>query len=456
MAFALGDAGSLATYFALARGRRAMPGAQSLPALEMTKWFDTNYHYLVPQLTRGQEFRLAGNKPIDEFVEARALGILTRPVLLGPVTFLRLCKADGIDPLSLVPGLLPVYPEVLRGLAAAGAEWVQLDEPILALDLEEGALAAIDTAYATLSAAAPGLRLLLATYFGGLGPHRARVLRLPVAGLHLDLVRAPEQIDVAQAAPRALVLSLGLVDGRNVWRLNLQAILERLRPVAESGHELILAPSCSLLHVPLDLEAETDIEPELRGWLAFATQKLDELVILRRALTGGGGEDVARAVAASGEAARARARSKKIHDPNVARRVAAVTPDMRERRSPFRRQRDAQRLQIKLPAYPTTMIGSFPQTAEVRKARSEHAHGTLSDAAYGDFLRRETAAAVRWQEDAGIDVLVHGEFERTTWCSTSANNSPATPSPSTAGYKATACAACGRRSSTATSRGRTR
>lgn len=418
-----------ATYFALARGQQGAPsedacgpgcghghGPDGVPALEMTKWFDTNYHYLAPELSPGQAFALTGTKPVDEFLEAKALGIHTRPVLLGPVTFLKLAKTKdvGFAPLSLLSALLPVYGEILRRLAEAGADWVQVDEPCLALDLTDFERSELRRAYGALTHAAPGLRLMLTSYFGGYGDNLATAVNLPVEGVHLDLVRAPEDLEAALAASRdSLVLSLGVVDGRNVWRADLPALLDRLeRVVAQRGADrVVLAPSCSLLHVPIDLDLETAIDPEVRQWLAFAVQKIEELAVLAKALNEGRAS-VADALEASAQAARARRTSPRIHDTAVTERLAAVTPAMARRRSDHDRRRAAQADRLALPPLPTTTIGSFPQTDEVRKARAAHGKGQLDDAAYHAFLREETARAVAWQEEAGLDVLVHGEFER--------------------------------------------
>ncbi|WPP02715.1 5-methyltetrahydropteroyltriglutamate--homocysteine S-methyltransferase [Methylocella tundrae] len=418
---------SLATYFALARGSEGETqgaacasgcGAHShgVPALEMTKWFDTNYHYLTPEFTKGQVFTLASTKPVDEYVEAKALGYQTRPVLLGPVTFLKLGKSKdpALDPLSLLANLLPVYVDVLRRLKANGAEWVQIDEPCLVLDLDDATRQALRAAYGMFAHASPALKLMLTSYFGGLGDNLADALALPVAGLHLDLVRAPEQLDAVLArAPRGLVLSLGVIDGRNIWRANIPSILDRLAPVvAKRGPDHIeIASSCSLLHVPIDLDLETDLDPDLKNWLAFSVQKMGELATLGRALAGGG-DAIAATIADSARAFAARAASKKVHDPAVAARIAAIARQMAERASPFEIRREWQRRALDLPDFPTTTIGSFPQTPEVRKARAAHAKGALTDADYDAFLRAETKEAVRWQEEIGLDVLVHGEFER--------------------------------------------
>jgi 5-methyltetrahydropteroyltriglutamate--homocysteine methyltransferase len=417
----------LETYFAMARGSQGdnhdaacahgqEGDAHGVPALEMTKWFDTNYHYMVPEFTKGQRFTLASTKPVDEYREAKALGYHTRPVLLGLVTYLKLGKSKDptLDPLSLLGGLLPVYVDVLRGLAENGADWVQIDEPCLVLDLDDATRQALREAYGMVAYALPTLKIMLTTYFGGLEDNLDIALELPVAGLHLDLVRAPGQLDsVLTKAPQRLVLSLGVVDGRNVWRANHPAILDRLEPVvAKRGLDHVeIAPSCSLLHVPIDLELETGLDPDLKSWLAFSVQKMGELATLGKALVNGR-EAVIQQIADSAVAAATRAASPKVHDAAVAARVAAITPDMARRTSPFDVRRQVQHEALNLPRFPTTTIGSFPQTDEVRKARAAHSKRALSDADYDAFLRKETEAAVRWQEEIGIDVLVHGEFER--------------------------------------------
>ncbi len=411
------------TYFAMARGTSGGAddegcthggGHADLPALEMTKWFDTNYHYMVPEFTAGQAFQLASAKPIDEFLEAKALGYQTRPVLLGPVTYLHLGKSreDGFDPLLLLDGVLPVYAAVLKRLHEAGADWVQMDEPALVLDLDDGKRAAYVRAYSKLAAAVPGLKLLLATYFGELGDNLETAIALPVAGLHVDLARAPHQLDpVLARARRDLVLSLGVIDGRNVWRADLNALLDLLEPIVATGRSVMLAPSCSLLHTPIDLALERDLDPEVKTWLAFAIQKLGELTTLGAALDHGRAS-VADALARSARAVASRRASPRVHDEAVRKRLAGTTAAMARRNEDFITRRAAQRPVLDLPPLPTTTIGSFPQTAEVRKARAAHAKGTLSDAAYEAFLKRETEAAIRWQEEIGLDVLVHGEFER--------------------------------------------
>lgn len=416
---------SLDTYFAMARGSQdsadengCAHGGRShgVPALEMTKWFDTNYHYMVPEFTTNQAFALSSTKPVDEFTEAKALGIHTRPVILGPVTFLKLGKSleDGFDPLALLPRLLPVYEALLADLHAAGADWVQIDEPALVLDLTHNEHEAFRFAYTKLAAAVPDLKIMVATYFGGLGDNLDTALSLPVAGLHIDVVRAPEQLGrVARVAPKELVLSLGLIDGRNVWRADLPAILDRIKPAVAGwpSERIEIAPSCSLLHVPIDLDLETALDADVRSWLAFAVQKMGELAILSHALRHGR-DTVAADLKASAAAAAARAASPKVHDPRVEGRIAGITETMKQRKSSFSERHELQTRKLGLPPFPTTTIGSFPQTADIRKARAAHAKGELSYSGYETFLRKETEGAIRWQEEIGLDVLVHGEFER--------------------------------------------
>ncbi|MDH7638323.1 5-methyltetrahydropteroyltriglutamate--homocysteine S-methyltransferase [Sphingomonas oryzagri] len=420
----LGTADSLDVYFAMARGTRTDAGDEScshghrrqgdVPAQEMTKWFDTNYHYMVPEVSPNQSFQLSSHKAIDQFVEAKALGHHTRPVILGPVTYLLLAKSkvEGFDPLSLLPGLLPVYVDLLTRLQNAGADWVQIDEPALVLDLDDAQRAAFAIAYGVFADRLTGLKLMLATYFGSLGDNLATALALPVAGLHVDLVRAPEQIDAVLAGARAnLLLSLGVIDGRNIWKADLNALLDRLEPIASARRKLLIAPSCSLLHAPVDLDLETRLDPRMKGWLAFATQKLDELATLTRALNEGR-DSVRDALNRNAAAVADRAGSPLTRNPEVRDRLAGVDATMAKRRSAFVERIKAQQAHLALPPLPTTTIGSFPQTPEVRKARSAHDRGDLDDAGYEAFLRDETARTVRWQEEIGIDVLVHGEFER--------------------------------------------
>jgi 5-methyltetrahydropteroyltriglutamate--homocysteine methyltransferase len=403
--------GRLDGYFAMARGHKR--NGHDLHALEMTKWFDTNYHYLVPELQSGQSFRLVGDKPLAEFLEARALGHQARPVLLGPVSFLLLSKAvDGSDRLALLDALLPAYAELLGKLAEAGADWVQLDEPCLVLDLDDAAHAAYRRAYAVLSAA-NGPRILLASYFGALGDNLSLAASLPVDGLHVDLVRAPDQLDaVLDALSAEQVLSAGVVDGRNVWRSQPDKVLPLLRK-AESrlgGDRLWLAPSCSLQHVPIDLEAETALNPARRASMAFARQKIEELRAYADALAGQA--EAQAALTAQQTLLNAQAQSAGVVDEGVRARLRALSPQIALRRSSYATRHAAQADALKLPPLPTTTIGSFPQTDDLRKARAAHRGGKLGDVAYDNLLKAEVARVVRFQEAIGLDVLVHGEPER--------------------------------------------
>ena len=401
---------SVATQFALARGD-LHSGAK---ALEMTKWFDTNYHYLVPQLTAAQRFSLTRNRLLDQFEEAAANNIRTRPVLLGPVSFLLLSKmTDGTNPLALLPRLLPIYAEILAGLERGGAAWVQVDEPMLAVDLPQDALAALTAAYQTLSAG-PAPEILLTSYFGSLGRNLSIAADLPVAGLHLDLVRGANDLEtVLDVLPAGRWLSLGIVDGRNIWRTDLRRALTTLRSVAakRGTRHLMVAPSCSLLHVPNDVTLETKLDPDVKSWLAFAVQKLDEIAALTRGLDEGD-QAVEPALDASDRAARHRASSPLVHQPGLAVQLRAITPEMEHRRSPSTVRRGLQHAKLGLPLFPTTTIGSFPQTTEVRQARSGLARQDLTEAAYDTVVQNWIDDAVRWQEEIGLDVLVHGEFER--------------------------------------------
>jgi|TARA_Y100000780_G_scaffold55966_1_gene48352 5-methyltetrahydropteroyltriglutamate--homocysteine methyltransferase len=410
---ASGQAAGLETYFAMARG--ATGGATcghahgSVTAGEMTKWFDTNYHFIVPEIEPETRLQLGHIKPLQDYLEAKAQGFETRPVILGPVTWLSLAKEYGSDPFDLLEEVLALYATVLARLEEAGAEWVQIDEPILVTDLTDRQRRAFTRTYAKLGRAGP--KIMLATYFGGLENNLSLAASLPIAGLHIDLARAPEQLDaVVKAVPHNRLLSLGVVDGRNIWRADLAALLDRLEPLA-AQRDLVLAPSCSLLHVPVDLQLESRLDDELKQWLAFAVQKIEELDLLRRALANGR-ESVAAELAASARATEARKTAARIHDRTVSERIAALTPDMRERRAGHAERVKTQSEVLNLPLFPTTTIGSFPQTGAVRKARAEYNRGVLDGKKYDAFLHQETERAIRWQEEAGLDMLVHGEFER--------------------------------------------
>jgi 5-methyltetrahydropteroyltriglutamate--homocysteine methyltransferase len=413
-----GGAVDLATYFAMARGiqEKLAPVSGGAPAMEMTKWFDTNYHYIVPEFEKGMNFRVGCERPVEMFAEALEAGVTTRPVLVGPVSFLLLGKPKDseIEPLSLLPELLAVYGEILRGLSAAGASWVQIDEPCLALDLDPSKREAFKIAYAAIERAAPDLEILVAAYFGALRDNLDTALRLPVSALHIDLVRAPQQIDlVLSRIPAEMSLSLGIVDGRNIWRTDLAKALAMLRKTVDriGPDRVMVAPSCSLLHTPVDLAAETALDDELKGWLAFSRQKLDEIALLARAINEG--EQAVRSELEDNRAALARrATSPRIHSERVEARLRAVAPEMLRRKSAYAERSKVQRKALGLPLFPTTTIGSFPQTKEVRTARSEFRSGKRPREEYEDFLKNEIRKTIEFQEELGIDVFVHGESER--------------------------------------------
>lgn len=386
-------------------------------ASEMTKWFDTNYHYIVPEFHADTKFALSSSKVFDEFAEAKALGFNAKPVLIGPVTYLSLGKVQDsknpdFDPFTLLEGLLGVYEEIIGRLAAAGAEWIQLDEPIFALDLSDKQLTALDTAYARLSQAKSSSKLLVTTYFGGVRDNLNAYLNLPVEALHFDFVRGAEDLDlVLKKFPKDKILSVGIVEGRNIWKNDYQAslaVLERAKAAVELDR-LWVAPSCSLIHSPVTLENEHQLDNELKNWLAFADQKLAEVVDLRQLLDGVGAQDK---LAANQAAAASRKSSARIHNDVVKARLDAVKNTDYERASEFPLRQEKQAAKLGLPEFPTTTIGSFPQTAEVRKARAQWKKGELSHEAYDKFLKEETARCVAWQDEIGIDMPVHGEFER--------------------------------------------
>ncbi|WP_350448002.1 5-methyltetrahydropteroyltriglutamate--homocysteine S-methyltransferase [Pseudomonas solani] len=403
----------LDTLFAMARGVSGgcCGGAH---AQEMTKWFDTNYHYLVPEFTADQQFQLSWEQLFEEVDEAHALGHPVKPVLIGPLTYLWLGKAKGgdFDRLDLLERLLPVYGEIFQRLAAQGVEWVQIDEPILVLDLPQDWKNAFERAYNLLQR--EPLKKLIATYFGGLEDNLGLAASLPLDGLHIDLVRAPEQYPtILDRLPAYKVLSLGLVNGRNVWRCDLDKALDVLRHAHERlGERLWVAPSCSLLHSPVDLGREDKLDGELKDWLAFAVQKCAEVAILGRALNEPEAPEVLAALAHSRTVQADRARSPRIHKPAVQARLAAIEPAHSQRRSPFAERVRQQRAHLDLPLFPTTTIGSFPQTASIRLARQAFKQGKLSAAEYTEAMHSEIRHAVEVQEQLGLDVLVHGEAER--------------------------------------------
>lgn len=407
---------SLDTLFRMGRGRA--PSGTPAAACEMTKWFDTNYHYIVPELTPSQSFRIARTDLFEQVEQAQSLGHAVKPVIPGPLTWLWLGKGDAFsdgpqdaNKLKLLDALLPVYGQVLARLAQQGVEWVQIDEPILTLDLPLAWQQAFKRVYDELSSGS--VKLLLATYFGTITQNLAAIEGLPVHGLHIDLVRAPEQAEkVVAILSDNQVLSAGVIDGRNIWRTDLDERLALLQPLRKQlGERLWLAPSCSLLHVPVDLDQETQIDPELKSWLSFATQKLAELGLLARMLEGELSQADAAAAQAQRDALKSRRESNRTHNATVRKQLAAAT-ELSSSRTHFDRRIEKQRTALGLPEFPTTTIGSFPQTAEIRRLRRDWRQGALSDAAYEKAVRAEIEATIRFQEEIGLDVLVHGEPER--------------------------------------------
>ncbi|WP_018681282.1 5-methyltetrahydropteroyltriglutamate--homocysteine S-methyltransferase [Actinokineospora enzanensis] len=399
----------LDTYFAMARG------TADVAPLELTKWFDTNYHYLVPELTLDTHFTLAGDKPLADYREARALGVTTRPVLLGPVTFLLLAKPapgspDEFRTLDLLDDLLDAYADLLARLAEAGVDWVQLDEPAFVTDRSANDLAALRRAYDRLAELPTRPRLLVASYFGDLGDALPVLADTAVEAIAVDLVAGPEAADRVPTITglQHKILVAGVIDGRNVWRSDLRAAATLCATLLGSADTLAVSTSCSLLHVPYDLDAEPDLDPTVRARLAFARQKVAEVVLLGRVLSGDG-VDVASALAASGEEVRhglATAR----RDDTVRARLAELRPSDRAR-APYAERVEAQ-AGLGLPPLATTTIGSFPQTPEVRRARADLARGTIDQDGYDALMRAEIERVIRVQEDTGLDVLVHGEPER--------------------------------------------
>ncbi|RON99348.1 5-methyltetrahydropteroyltriglutamate--homocysteine S-methyltransferase [Pseudomonas moraviensis] len=404
---------TLQTLFSMARGvsNACCGGAH---AQEMTKWFDTNYHYLVPEFSADQQFQLGWEQLFEETEEARALGHNVKPVIIGPLTYLWLGKTKGtdFDKLELLDRLLPLYGQIFARLAALGVEWVQIDEPILVLDLPQDWKSAFERAYNQIQR--DPLKKLLATYFGGLEENLGLAANLPVDGLHIDLVRAPDQYPtILDRLPAYKVLSLGVVNGRNVWRCDLHNALATLRHAHERlGDRLWVAPSCSLLHSPVDLSREDQLDAELKSWLAFAVQKCEEVAVLAQAVSEPEAPQVLRALAQARAVQTSRAASPRIHKPAVQARVAAITAGDAQRQSPFAQRIAKQRRKLDLPLFPTTTIGSFPQTAAIRLARQAYKQGKLSAADYTDAMHSEIRHAVEIQERLGLDVLVHGEAER--------------------------------------------
>lgn len=404
-------------YFAMARGYQKE--GLDVVAMEMTKWFDTNYHYIVPEFYKDQPFKLFSTKIIDEFYEAKQLGITTKPVLIGPVSYLLLGKEKeaGFEKIDLIKNLLPVYIEILSRLDALGVEYVQFDEPFLTLDLTEKDKKAYEYAYKEIRKAFPRIKIVLATYFEGLGNNLALTTSLPVNVLHIDLVRAEGQLtEVLASLKEDTILSLGLVDGRNIWKNDFEKSVSIINQVVEKRglDKVWIAPSCSLIHSPVDLDNETNeqnLSAEIKQWLAYAKQKIAEVATLKKLITNESPASTLQKLEENKIAIANRKVSKIIHNPEVKQRVLGLKEQDAERLSPFSSRKIKQQ-ELNLPSYATTTIGSFPQTAEVRSWRAKLKNGTFTVEEYDDLIAKETAKAVNWQEEIDLDVLVHGEFER--------------------------------------------
>ena len=402
----------LGLYFSMARG--AQKEGVDVTAMEMTKWFDTNYHYIVGEFTKDQKFSISSTKIFDQYQEAKDNGIETRPVIIGPVSFLLLGKTtDNSNKLDLLDNLLPAYQELFAKLNESGVKDVQIDEPFLITDIDDSAKAAYKKAYEAIAAAKGDIKTHLTTYFDDLLENTELAFSLGTDSVHVDLVRAPEQFETAlNAVQDGQSISLGLVDGRNIWINDLEkSIAVAKKAVAKLGADrVIIAPSCQLLHTPVNLEGEDKIDAEVKTWLAFATQKLKELAAIAKAADND--DSLADFIATNKKAIENRKTSAKIHNEEVKKRAANVTEADKNRKSDYATRRSIQEKELNLPLLPTTTIGSFPQTKEVRKARADFKKGNISAADYQKFLEEETARTVKFQEDIDIDVLVHGEFER--------------------------------------------
>ncbi|MDR6461753.1 5-methyltetrahydropteroyltriglutamate--homocysteine S-methyltransferase [Chryseobacterium sediminis] len=402
-------------YFAMARGYQKE--GLDITAMEMTKWFDTNYHYIVPEFYKNQQFKLSSDKIFNEFAGAKQAGINAKPVIIGLVSYLLLGKEkeEGFDKLDLAGNLLSVYTEILTKLQEQGAEWIQFDEPFLALDLTEKAKETYHFVYTEIRKRFPKLKFIVATYFDGLNDNGSLAASLPVNVLHIDLVRNPEQLDeILNIIPESLSLSLGVVDGRNIWKNDFEKSLSFIRNAVEKlgSERVLIAPSSSLLHSPCDLDFETTLNPEIKNWLAFAKQKVAEVVTLKELASGTENEQILASFEENKKAIASRRTSSLIHNDEVKQRANAVTEKDAQRTNTFKIRKEEQQKVLQLPLFPTTTIGSFPQTTEVRSWRAKFKKGELTAEQYDTLLKEETQRTINWQEEIGIDVLVHGEFER--------------------------------------------
>ncbi len=400
-----GNEVTLKTYFAMARGSQT--SELDVPALEMTKWFDTNYHYLVPELSKNQEFKLSSNKPFSEYEEAKQAGFNTKPVILGPLTFLSLSKGiDGSNTIDLLDKILPVYKEIIKKFSELGAQWIQIDEPILVKDLDANTVSKIKATLNELKQAAGSSKILLTTYFEDLNEDvQKEVFDSNVDAVHLDLVRGSKNQEYVKNSAKKL--SLGLVDGRNVWKANLQEKINFIKN--NTSGDVIISSSCPLLHSPYDLDLEQKVPSEIKRWLSFAKQKLQELNIIKGYINEGSHKTELDQNISDVEN---RKTSKLIHDDAVKNRIKTIDKSIIDRKLGYAERAKVQKNIFALPKYPTTTIGSFPQTTDVRQARAKFKRGELDEQSYEKFLEEKTIDTIRKQEQIGIDVIVHGEFER--------------------------------------------
>ncbi len=411
---------ALDVLFAMGRGVQkpatASQGAVDVPSLEMVKWFDSNYHYVRPTFSRDVQFSLNTTKPVDEYLEAKESGVETRPVLLGPVSFLSLGKADkdsqGLEPISLLEKLLPVYEELLKKLASAGASWVQMDEPVLVLDISDKVKSVYKAAYERLSKVGP--KIMFTTYFGDILPNLDVIKGLAVDGVHVDLVRAGGQLDsVVAALSSNQIFSAGVVDGRNIWKTDFQKAINAIDAAVKklSSSRVIVATSSSLLHTPHTLASEKKLSAEVLNWFSFATEKCKEVAIIAKAVNDGA-HSVKAELKSNADAIEARQSSKLTNDATVRKRQADITDQQARRLSAFPQRLAAQKKNLHLPDFPTTTIGSFPQTKDIRVARQKFTKGEINQEEYDEFIKKEIQQVVKFQEDVGLDVFVHGEPER--------------------------------------------
>ena len=401
---------SLKTYFAMARGSQNKE--LDVPALEMTKWFDTNYHYLVPEFSADQTFRLSSNKPFDEFNEAKSLGYITKPIILGPLTFLLLGKSDtqGFKTLNLLDKILPIYKEVIGKLSDLGAEWIQIDEPILVKDLDEEVISRIKPTLNELKKASKNSKILITTYFESLDKKiHEKLSTSDIDAIHLDLVRGTENKNYIQNENK--ILSLGIIDGRNIWKSDLNSKIKFLQQSAKSENEIIISTSCSLLYCPYDLDLEKKVPEEIKRWLSFSKQKLNELNLIKTFINEGD-KNIKKELEQNKLDILDRQNSKLIHDSSVKKRLKTIDSSITKRKSSYPQRSKIQQDIFKLPKFPTTTIGSFPQTQDVRQARAKFKRGELDSESYKNFLKDKTIDVIKKQEEIDIDVVVHGEFER--------------------------------------------